>query len=89
MSKNKKSVAKGVKKSNEQATVAEAAGQGEAQIPKEAPVIRAIRVTKSILDAAKEYRKATGISFYALGHDTIKERLVKEGYLKAEDKAGK
>jgi hypothetical protein len=49
------------------------------------PIIRAIRVTQVILDAAKAYKKATGTSFYTLGHDTIRERLVKEGYLKATE----
>lgn len=82
-SKKKATKAKGVKKSSEQAVAAEPAAQGEVQTTKERPIIRAIRVTKSILEAAKEYKKATGTSFYTLGHDTIKDRLVKEGYLKA------
>lgn len=50
--------------------------------PKERPMLRAIRVTPEMLDAAKEYKKATGKSFYALGLEAITERLVKEGYLK-------
>lgn len=49
--------------------------------PKSERLIRAIAVTKEILEAAKAYKRATGISFYQLGHDTISERLVKEGYL--------
>lgn len=53
--------------------------------PGSKPIIRAIRVTQVILDAAKAYKKATGTSFYTLGHDTIRERLVKEGYLKATE----
>lgn len=90
MPKSKKKAAKAmaVKKSNGQTAAVESVTQSEAQISKEAPVIRAIRVTRSILDATKEYKKATGISFYTLGHDTIRERLVKEGYLKAEEKGG-
>jgi hypothetical protein len=44
-------------------------------------VIRAIAVTRKILDAAKAYKRVTGISFYQLGHDAISERLMKEGYL--------
>lgn len=43
------------------------------------------RVTQVILDAAKAYKKSTGTSFYALDHDTIRERLIKEGYLKATE----
>ena len=49
---------------------------------KERPMLRAIRVTPELLDAAKEYKKATGKSFYALGLEAISERLEKEGYLK-------
>jgi hypothetical protein len=52
---------------------------------KEKPIIRAIRVTQEILDAAKEYKKAKGVSFYALGFESISERLVKEGFLKKGD----
>ena len=50
--------------------------------PKERPMLRAIRVTPELLEAAKEYKKATGKSFYALGLEAITERLVKEGFLK-------
>ena len=45
------------------------------------PIIRAIRVTKEILDAAKAYKRVTGVSFYQLGLEAISERLTKEGYL--------
>lgn len=51
--------------------------------PKAKPMLRAIRVTQEVLDAAKAYKKATGKSFYALGLDAITEVLVREGYLKA------
>lgn len=50
--------------------------------PKERPMLRAIRVTPELLEAAKEYKKASGKSFYALGLEAITERLVKEGFLK-------
>lgn len=53
-----------------------------AKQPKERPLLRAIRVTPAVLEAAKEYKKASGKSFYALGLETITERLVKEGFLK-------
>lgn len=76
MSKKKKSVPaeSGKSKATEYAA-------GEKQ-PKERPMLRAIRVTPELLDAAKEYKKTTGKSFYALGLEAITERLVKEGYLK-------
>ena len=48
---------------------------------KKRTLIRAVRITPEILEAAKVYRRATGISFYQLGHDAISERLTKEGYL--------
>lgn len=54
---------------------------GEKQ-PKERPMLRAIRVTPELLEAAKEYKKTTGKSFYALGLEAITERLVKDGFLK-------
>ncbi len=50
----------------------------------ERPMLRAIRVTPELLAAAKEYKKATGKSFYALGLEAIMERLEKEGFLKSE-----
>lgn len=46
-------------------------------------LIRAIRVKPEMLEAAKAYKKATGISFYRLGEESIAAVLVKEGYLKA------
>lgn len=49
---------------------------------KEKPIIRAIRVTQDLLDAAKNYKKASGKSFYSLGYEAIRERLVREGFLK-------
>ena len=51
-------------------------------IPKGPPMVRAIRVTPEVLDAAKAYKKASGVSFYALGLESIADRLVKEGFLK-------
>lgn len=76
MPKKKKTVPaeSGKKKVAEQAT-------GDTQ-PKERLMLRAIRVTPELLEAAKDYKKATGKSFYALGLEAIMERLVKEGYLK-------
>jgi len=76
MPKKKKSAPaeSGKKKATEQAT-------SEKQT-KERPMLRAIRVTPELLDAAKEYKKASGKSFYALGLEAITERLVKEGFLK-------
>jgi hypothetical protein len=53
--------------------------------PKPERVIRAISVTREILDAAKAYKRVTGISFYQLGHDAISDRLAKEGYLHATE----
>lgn len=49
--------------------------------PRGLPMLRAIRVSPQLLEAAKAYKKATGISFYKLGLDAITDRLVKEGYL--------
>ncbi len=64
-----------------------AKNQGEAKPeapanPKGKPMLRAIRVTPEMLDAAKAYKKATGVSFYALGLESITDRLAKEGFLK-------
>ncbi len=50
--------------------------------PKEKPMLRAIRVTPEVLEAAKAYKKAKGVSFYALGLESISDRLTKEGFLK-------
>jgi hypothetical protein len=79
---------KSKKKTAKKAAAMEAPGKPQAAPklePGAKPIIRAIRVTQVILDAAKAYKKATGTSFYTLGHDTIRERLVKEGYLKATE----
>lgn len=46
------------------------------------PMLRAIRVTPEVLEAAKVYKKAKGVSFYALGLECISNQLAKEGYLK-------
>lgn len=48
-------------------------------------LIRAIRVKPEMLEAAKAYKKATGISFYRLGEESIAAVLIKEGYLKAAE----
>jgi len=56
--------------------------EAKGRIGKERPIIRAIRVTQEILDAAKEYKKAKGVSFYTLGFESISDRLEKEGFLK-------
>ncbi len=57
----------------------------ENQDPAPKPILRAIRVTAEVLEAAKAYKKATGKSFYALGLESISERLEREGYLKAAE----
>jgi hypothetical protein len=62
------------------------AGERVARNGKEKPIIRAIRVTQEILDAAKAYKKAKGVSFYALGLEAISDRLVKEGFLTKADR---
>ena len=49
--------------------------------PKPERLIRAIAVTREVLDAAKAYKRAHGVSFYQLGLEAISERLEKEGYL--------
>lgn len=76
MSKKKKSVPA---ESGKSKPVAQAASEKQ---PKERPMLRAIRVTPELLAAAKEYKKSTGKSFYALGLEAITERLEKEGFLK-------
>jgi len=56
----------------------------------EARLVRAIRVSPKLLEAAKAYKKDKGVSFYRLGEEAITERLTREGYLKADEaKAGK
>ncbi len=49
--------------------------------PKGRPMLRAIRITPELLEAAKAYKKVTGVSFYRLGLEAITDRLVKEGYI--------
>mgnify|MGYP001609625167 CR=1 FL=1 len=51
-------------------------------------LVRAIRVTPQILEAAKRAKAEKGISFYRLGLEAISERLAKEGYLKETVKEG-
>ena len=53
--------------------------------PASKPIVRAIRVSQDLLDAAKAYKKATGTSFYTLGFEAISDRLKREGYLKAAE----
>lgn len=63
-------------------TEAQKAAADKSAAPGSKYIIRAIRVTQEMLDAAKEYKKASGVSFYRLGEEAITTRLVKEGYLK-------
>jgi hypothetical protein len=65
----------------EEATAEQSVPETIAESGKPIRLIRAIAVTQEILEAAKAYKRATGISFYQLGHDTVSERLVKEGFL--------
>jgi hypothetical protein len=68
--------------------------QPEPSSPNKRPMLRAVKVTSEMLAAAREYKKATRISFYQLGEEAITERLQREGYLppftgaKAEPKPG-
>lgn len=77
----KKKAAKGGSASKEKAS---APVQSERE-PQGRPLIRAIRVSQEVLDAAKAYKKAKGVSFYQLGLEAISERLAREGYLKAAE----
>ena len=80
MSKSKKAAKKTVTAAAPAAkTAPEAAG------PAPKPIVRAIRVSQALLDAAKAYKKATGTSFYTLGFEAISDRLKREGYLKAAE----
>ena len=82
----KKKSAKGETSKKAKAPVSEAAAaKPEAQAPAPKPVIRAIRVSQELLDAAKAYKKATGTSFYTLGFEAISDRLKREGYLKTAE----
>jgi hypothetical protein len=81
MSKSKKSAKK-------TATAAAPAAKPKAPAiegPAPKPIVRAIRVSQELLDAAKAYKKATGTSFYTLGFEAISDRLKHEGYLKAAE----
>ena len=82
MSKSKKSAKKSAATSAPTATPA-AIPKSQGPIPK--PIVRAIRVSQALLDAAKAYKKATGTSFYTLGFEAISDRLKREGYLKAAE----
>lgn len=72
-------------KSKEKAAEPTESAVGDIRKAKERPMLRAIRVTAEVLDAAKAYKKATGTSFYAVGLGAITEVLKREGYLKAEE----
>lgn len=78
MSKSKK-----VAKTTAPAATPAAKPQAAAQAPE--PIVRAIRVSRELLDAAKAYKKATGTRFYTLGFEAISELLEREGYLKATE----
>lgn len=86
--KGKTSQTKTEQKNNGEQNRPNQAVPGPAVAPvKSKRLIRAIAVTPEILEAAKAYKRATGISFYQLGHDTISERLIKEGYLDRQAKS--
>lgn len=67
-----------------ESTTATKGGHGDRE-GKEKPMVRAIRVTQEVLDAAKAYKKAKGVSFYSLGFESISDRLIKEGFLRKEN----
>jgi hypothetical protein len=76
MSKSKKKAGKKL------SSAAPAAAEPKAPAgPAPKPLLRAIRVTQEVLDAAKAYKKATGKSFYALGLEAITEVLKREGFI--------
>lgn len=79
MSRSKKSA----KKPAAAAPTAKPASEATGPAPK--PIVRAIRVTAEVLEAAKAYKKAKGVSFYQLGFEAISERLARDGYLKANE----
>lgn len=87
MAKKSKKKESGIKSESKEtpALVPDKSAEAERRNGKEKPIIRAIRVTQEILDAAKAYKKAKGVSFYALGLEAISDRLVKEGFLKKAD----
>lgn len=80
----KKKSAKGETSKKAKAPVP-AAAASKPEVPAPKPIIRAIRVSQELLDAAKTYKKATGTSFYTLGFEAISDRLKREGYLKAAE----
>lgn len=45
-------------------------------------MIRTIRMTPEVLDAAKAYKAATGTSVAALAFEAVSERLTREGFLR-------
>ena len=63
-------------------------GEQNAKSNNDQTLIRAIRITPQILEAARKLKIERRISFYRLGLEAITERLVKEGYLKETAKAG-
>ncbi|MBI4376518.1 MAG: hypothetical protein HY549_08720 [Elusimicrobia bacterium] len=80
---SKKVKKKSAKKEGAASVEAPAAAVGEKGSKEVGYLIRAIRVKPEMLEAAKAYKKATGISFYRLGEESIAAVLIKEGYLKA------
>lgn len=82
MSKSKKSAKKAAPAAGATPT-AKPKTAPETTGPAPKPIVRAIRVSQELLDAAKAYKKATGTSFYTLGFEAISDRLKREGYLKA------
>lgn len=79
---SKKAKKKSVKKEGAVSVETSAAAAGERGSKEVGYLIRAIRVKPEMLEAAKAYKKATGISFYRLGEESIAAVLIKEGYLK-------
>lgn len=88
-SKSKPNKAKIEQKNNREQSRPEPAAVPEPTLVALKPerLIRAIAVTREILDAAKAYKRVTGISFYQLGLETISERLAKDGYLKRSEES--
>lgn len=78
MSKSKKSAKK-------QAATAALTTKPETAGPTTKKIVRAIRVTAEVLDAAKAYKRDKKVSFYQLGLSAISEVLRREGYLKVAD----
>ena len=79
MSKSKKSA------KNTATAAAVPIAKPEAASPATKKIVRAIRVTTEVLDAAKAYKRDKKVSFYQLGLSAISEVLRREGYLKAAD----